>query len=436
MKNTQANTANTKPTTKTFGEIMAKNNKTIKQMGNSKKAAKTIYLDYSATTPTRKEALTAAMPYFSEKYGNPSSFHSTGLETKNAIRSARETIAKILHCLPEEIIFTGSGTESINLALKGIALRIMREGKKGMLITQSTEHHATIETMHWLEKMGFEVKFISPDEYGMVKIDDLRKALEENKGKILLVTIMYANNEIGTIQPIKELANLCHEYGVIFHTDACQGAEYLDLNVKHLGVDMMTLNVSKVYAFKGTGLLYKKKNVEIDALIHGGGHEFNLRGGTENVPGIVALATALELAEKEKKKESTKIIKMRDYLIKKIKKEIPAVLLNGHPTKRLPNNVNYSFVGVEGESILLRLNEAGIRVSTGSACSSQSLDPSHVLLGIGRSHGLAHGSIRFSLGHGTTKKELDYTVKVLKEIMPFLRSISSAWKNGNIDNEK
>ncbi|MEI7961012.1 MAG: cysteine desulfurase family protein [archaeon] len=398
-----------------------------KNKKNSKKSAKTVYLDYSATTPTRKEALDAAMPYFSKIYGNPSSFHSTGLATKNAIKSARSTIANILHCAPEEIIFTGSGTESINMALKGIAFRAMREGKKGMFITQSTEHHATMETMHWLEKMGFEVKFLSPDEYGMVQEEDLEKALIENKDKVLLVTIMYANNEIGTIQPIRKLADITHKYGVTFHTDACQGAEYLDLNVENLGIDMMTINGSKIYAFKGTGLLYKKKNVEIDALIHGGGHEFNLRGGTENVPGIIALATALELSDKEKKVKSAKMIKLRDYLMKKIKKEINDVLLNGHPTKRLPNNVNYSFVGVEGESILLRLNEAGIRVSTGSACSSQSLDPSHVLLGIGRSHGLAHGSIRFSLGHKTTKKELDYTVKILKEIIPFLRSISSAW---------
>ena len=400
---------------------MAKSKKTFS------KNTKTVYLDYSATTPTRNEALAAAMPYFSKIFGNPSSFHSTGLETKNAIKSARSSIAGILHCTPEEIIFTGSGTESINMALKGIAFRAMREGKKGMFITQTTEHHATMETMHWLEKMGFEVKFIPTDEFGTVKIEELKKTLVKNKEKVLLVTIMYANNEIGTIQPIRKLADLCHEYGAIFHTDACQGAEYLDLNVENLGVDMMTINGSKVYAFKGTGLLYKKKNLEIEALIHGGGHEFNLRGGTENVPGIIALATALELAEKEKKSENVKMIKLRNYLIKKIKKEINDVLLNGHPIQRLPNNVNYSFVGVEGESVLLRLNEAGIRVSTGSACSSQSLDPSHVLLGIGRSHGLAHGSIRFSLGHGTTKKELDYTVKVLKEIIPFLRSISSAW---------
>lgn len=394
----------------------------------NKKESKTVYLDYSATTPTRKEALKAAMPYFSEKYGNPSSFHSTGLEAKNAIKSARNAIAEILHCAPEEIIFTGSGTESINMALKGVAFKVIKEGQRGVFITQKSEHHATMETMHWLERMGFEIIMLTPDEYGMVMEEDLRKALEENKGKVLLVTIMYANNEIGTIQPIRKLADLCHEYGVLFHTDACQGAEYLDLNIENLGVDMMTLNGSKIYAFKGTGLLYKKKAVEIEPLVHGGGHEFGLRGGTENVPGIIALAVALELAEKEKKKESKRLTGLRDYMIGKIKKEIPDVLLNGHPTQRLPNNVNFSFVGVEGESILLRLNEAGIRVSTGSACSSQSLDPSHVLLSIGRSHGLAHGSMRFSLGHGTTKKEIDYTVKTLKEVIPFLRQISSAWK--------
>jgi cysteine desulfurase len=388
---------------------------------------KEVYFDYSATTPVRKEALKAAMPYFTKEFGNPSSFHSTGLSAKKALQSARRTIAQIIHSKPEEIIFTGSGTESINLALKGIAFNAMMHEKRGVFITQRTEHHAIVETLHWLERMGFSVIYAKIDSTGTIDLNDLERLLAENKDKVLLVTIMYANNEIGTVQPIRKIADLCHAYGAIMHTDACQGAEYLDINVENLGVDMMTINGSKVYAFKGTGFLYKKENVTIEPLIHGGAHEGGLRAGTENIPGIVALATALEIAEKEKKKEGNRLAKLRDYFIKKVQKEIPKTMLNGHFRNRLPNNVNISFEGVEGESILLRLNEKGIRVSTGSACSSQSLEPSHVLLGIGRSHALAHGSIRFSLGKDSTKKQIDYTVKVLKETIDFLRKISPVW---------
>ncbi len=395
---------------------------------------KTVYFDFAATTPVRSEVLKVAMPYFSNKFGNPSSFHSTGLEAKVAMKEAREKIAKIINAKPEEIIFTGSGTESLNYAIKGIAFKSMLEGKKGTIITQSTEHHATIEIMQWLKKMGFDIITLPVNVDGVVSEEKLEKALIEHKGKVILVTIMYANNEIGTIQPIRKLADIAHKHGVIFHTDACQGAEYLDINVEHLGVDMMTLNGSKIYAFKGTGLLYKKSGVEIEPLIHGGGQEKGARGGTENTPGIIAMAKALELAEKEKKSESARLAKLRDYMIKKIEKEVPHVVINGHRTQRLPNNVNISFKGVEGESILLRLNEAGIRVSTGSACSSQSLDPSHVILGLGRSHGLAHGSIRFSLGLTTTKAQVDYAVKNVKEIIKELRGLSSAWNGGkNID---
>ncbi|MFA6268612.1 MAG: cysteine desulfurase family protein [archaeon] len=393
---------------------------------------KETYLDYSSTTPTRKEALKEALPYFTEKFGNPSSFHSTGLVAKKAIIEARANIAKTLNCAPEEIIFTGSGTESINLALKGVAFHSMLEGKKGVFITQKTEHHAVLETLKWLERFGFNTLFVKVDETGTVDLKDLKKLLTENLGNVLMVSIMYANNEIGTIQPLKEISLVCHTHNTLFHTDACQGAEYLNLNVKELGVDLMTLNGSKVYAFKGTGLLYKKAEVKLEALIHGGAHEGGMRAGTENVPGIIALATALTLAEKEKKKESKRLTALRNYLIKKVEKEIPRVYLNGHRENRLPNNVNTSFEGVEGESILLRLNEKGIRISTGSACTSHSLDPSHVLLAIGRDHALAHGSIRFSLGKDTTKKQIDYTIKQLKETIEFLRKISPVWgKNEN-----
>ncbi len=388
---------------------------------------KEIYFDYSATTPARKEVLKSALPYFIEKFGNPSSFHYKGLEARNAIESSRKKIAQILNCAPEEIIFTGGGTESINLALKGIALRELLAGKKGTIISQVTEHHATIETLKWLTKLGFKIVLLHPNEKGIIFAEKLKIALAENKDTIL-VSIMYANNEIGVIQNLYELSKVCKEFNVPFHTDACQGSEYLDLDVKKLGVQMMTLNGSKVYAFKGTGILYKDKNLKIEPLMHGGVHEQNLRAGTENVAGIIALATALELAEKEKKKEGKRLTQLRDYMITRILKEIPKTYLNGDEKQRLPNNVNISFDGIEGESILLKLNEKKIFVSTGSACASQSLDPSHVLLGIGKPHALAHSSIRFSLGKETTKQQINYTIKELKIIIKELRQMSAAWR--------
>ncbi len=392
------------------------------------------YLDFSATTPTRKEALAEATPFFLDKFGNPSSFHYKGLEARKAIEGAREKIAKILNCDIKEVIFTGSGTESINLALKGIAFKALLAGKRGTFISQKTEHHAILESLHWTEKLGFKIVLLTPNKKGIIEEETLRKALQENPDT-LLVSIMYANNEIGTIQDLKTLSKVSHEFGVPFHTDACQGAEYLNLDVKELGIDMMTINGSKVYGFKGTGLLFKKKELIIEPLIHGGAHEFHLRAGTENVPGIVALAKALELAEKEKQKEGKRLTQLREHMIRRILKEIPFTYLNGTEKQRLPNNANISFEGVEGESILLRLNEKGIFASTGSACASQSLDPSHVLLGIGRSHGLAHGSIRFSLGKSTTKKQIDFTVNELKKIIKELRQLSAAWNKNKKSGE-
>lgn len=392
---------------------------------------KEIYFDYAATTPVRKEVLNEALPYFSKNFANASSFHTSGLNAKKALKEAREKIAKTLNCSSEEIIFTGSGTESINLAIKGIALKKILEGKKGTIITQKTEHHAVLETLDWLKKFGFNTIELSVNSEGIISLKDLENKIieEEKKGnEVILVTIMYANNEIGTIQPIKEIAQLCHKHNTLFHTDACQATEYLTIDAKELGIDLMTLNGSKVYAFKGTGILYKKKGIELEPLLHGGGHEFKLRAGTENIPGIIALAKAIELAEKEKKYETKRVTQLRDYFIKKIEKEISKSYLNGSRTKRLANNINISFEGVEGESILLRLNEKGIRVSTGSACTSQSLDSSHVLLAIGRDHGLAHGSIRFTLGKYSTKKEIDYTIKELKKTIKFLRDISPVWR--------
>jgi len=395
---------------------------------------KEIYFDYASTTPVRKEVLKEAMPYFSKKFGNASSFHASGMNAKKVLNESREKIAKILNCTFEEIIFTASGTESINLAIKGIALKKMLEGKRGTIITQKTEHHAVLETIEWLKKLGFNTIELGVNSEGIISLKDLENTIineQKKSNEVILVSIMYANNEIGTIQPIKEIAQIAHKHNIIFHTDACQATEYLTIDTKELGIDLMTLNGSKVYAFKGTGLLYKKKEIEIEPLLHGGGHEFKLRAGTENIPGIVALTSAIQLAEKEKKKESKRITHLRDYFIKKVEKEIPKSYLNGSRTKRLANNINISFEGVEGESILLRLNEKGIRVSTGSACTSQSLDPSHVLLAIGRDHALAHGSIRFTLGKDSTKKEIDYTIKELKKTIKFLRDISPIWNNKN-----
>ncbi|MFA5764107.1 MAG: cysteine desulfurase family protein [archaeon] len=389
---------------------------------------KTIYLDNSATTPVRKEVLSEALPYFSEVYGNPSSFHSTGLVAKQAINKSRKIISKILNCNENEIIFTGSGTESINLAIKGVAFVELLKNKgvaKGHFITQKTEHDAVLESFEWIEKLGFDVSYINVDKHGLVNLDELKKAIRKDT---LLVSIMYANNEVGTIQPLKEISKICHAQNILFHTDACQGAEYLELNVKKLGIDMMTINGSKIYAFKGSGLLYLKNGIKIEPLIHGGGHENKMRAGTENTPAIIAMAKALEIAQKENKKESVRLTKLRDYMINKIQKEISKTKLNGHPTKRLPNNVNFSFYGIEGESLLLMLNEKGIRVSTGSACSSQSLDPSHVLMAMGLEHGLAHSSTRFSFGKYTTKKDIDFTIKELKQVVKKLRAISPVWE--------
>jgi len=385
---------------------------------------KSMYLDNGSTTPLRKEVLKSALPFFSKIYGNPSSFHSTGLIAKKEMQKSREKIAKILNCDPNEIIFTGSGTESINLAIKGIAFRELLKGKRGHFITQKTEHDAVLETFKWLEKLGFSVSYINVNENGIVNLEELKNAIRKDT---LLVSIMYANNEIGTIQPLKEIAEICHKAKTIFHTDACQGAEYLDIDTKKLGVDLLTINGSKIYSFKGSGLLFKKKEINIEPLIHGGHQEKNLRSGTENLAAIVALAKALEIAQKEKRIESKRLIKLREYMISQIEKKIKKVKINGDIKSRLPNNVNVSFYGVEGESILLRLNEYGIRASTGSACSSLNLEPSHVLLATGIGHELAHGSIRFTLGKYTTKKEIDFTIKKLENIIPFLRKLSSAW---------
>ncbi|HLD58789.1 MAG TPA: cysteine desulfurase NifS [archaeon] len=379
-----------------------------------------IYLDHAATTYTRHEVAGEIAPFLEKKFGNPGSFHSIGLEAKKAVNSAREKIAKILGCSPEEIIFTGSGTESCNLAIKGVAFALRKKGKH--IITQKTEHHAVLNACEWLEKeMGFEITYLDVDKFGMINLKQLENAIRKDT---ILISIMYANNEIGTIQPVKEIARIAKKHNVLFHTDACQAAGFEEINVEKLGVDLMTINGSKIYALKGTGLLFVKKGTKIEPLIHGGAQEFSLRAGTENVLGIVALAKALELAQGERKKEAKRLIALRDYLTKSLLAKIPKSILQGHPSKRLPNNANISFLDVEGEAIILYLDKFGVCVSSGSACTSHSLEPSHVLVATGIPYEIAHGSIRFSLGKRTTKKEIDFVIKKLPPIIEKLRALS------------
>jgi cysteine desulfurase len=375
-----------------------------------------IYLDYAATTPVDPRVKKEMDRYFSKEFANPGSMHSPGLRVKKAIEKARGTVAKILNCLPEEIIFTGSGTESINLAIKGVA----GTHKKGHIITSKIEHKAVLETCKHLEKEGYEVTYLDVDREGFVNLEKLEKAIKENT---LLITIMYANNEIGTIQYVEKIGAIARKHDTLFHTDACQAAGAEELDVKKLNIDLLTLNGSKIYGPKGVGILYRIKGVKLQPLIHGGGQEFGLRSGTENTPGIIGFSKALELAQKERITNNKKMIYLRDKLIKGLLK-IPKTILNGSKTKRLPNNVNISILDVEGESLMLHLNEEGIECSTGSACTSESLEPSHVILAIGQPHEIAHGSLRFSLGKYTTGKDVDKVIKTLPKIAKILREIS------------
>jgi len=381
------------------------------------KKPKTIYLDHAATTYLDPRVKKAMEPFWEEKYGNPGSLHQKGLEASTALQKARETIAKIINCKSTEIIFTGGGTESINLAIKGVALA----KSKGHLITSKIEHPAVLETCQYLEKKGFTITYLDVDEYGLINPKDVEKNI---RADTILITIMYANNEIGTIEPLAEIGKIAQKNKILFHTDACQAAGALELDVEKINVDLMTINGSKIYGPKGIGLLYRKQGIKLEPLIHGGGQEFHLRSGTENVPAIIGLAKALELAQQGREKESKRLIQLRDYLIKRVLQEIPKSFLNGHPQQRLPNNANLSFLDVEGESILLYLDAQGICVSTGSACTSHKLEISHVLDAIGLNHDAAHGSMRFTLGKRTTKAELDYLLKILPEIIDSLRKIS------------
>lgn len=384
---------------------------------------KIIYMDHAATTPVRKEVFDEMMPYFSEYYGNPSSIYHLSNFSKIAIDKARERVAKAINAEKNEIYFTGGGTESDNWALKGIASKLRDKGNH--IITSKIEHHAILHTCEYLEKLGFEVTYLNVDEYGMISLDELEKSIKDNT---ILISIMFANNEIGTIQPIKEIGSIAKKHNVIFHTDAVQAVGSLPIDVKAMNIDLLSMSAHKLYGPKGVGALYVRKGIKLDPLIHGGAQERNKRAGTENVPGIVGLGKAIELAYSELEENTAKLIELRDYMIKNIQNRIPDVRLNGHPTRRLPGNINMCFRYIEGESLLLSLDMCKIEASSGSACTSGSLDPSHVLLAIGLPHEIAHGSLRLSLGIKNTKEEVDFVVEKLVTIVDRLRQMSPLYE--------
>ncbi len=384
--------------------------------------AKYVYADNPATTPVSREVVEAMTPAFLSAFGNPSSQHSKGYEAKELVDSARASIAKTLGCTPGEIYFTSCGTESDNWAIKGAAYR-MREKGRNHIVTTAIEHHAVLNACAALEKDGFEVTYVGVDADGVVRLDELEDAIT---GKTALVAVMYANNEIGTIQPIERVRDLAHAKGALVFTDAVQAVGNVDINLAELRVDMLALSGHKIHAPKGIGLLYIRKGLVIKNLIDGGGQEKRKRGGTENVPYIVGLAKALEIA-KARITELGRVREMRDRLIDELLK-IPYSKLNGHRTNRLAGNVNIGFECIEGESILMWLDMSGIAASTGSACSSASLEPSHVLLAIGVPHEKAHGSIRLSISHETTDEDIDYIIETLPPIVERLRKMSPLWE--------
>lgn len=383
-----------------------------------------IYLDNAATTKTAPEVVKAMLPYFSEHYGNPSSIYSLGTESKKAVSGVRESIAKSLGAATNEIYFTAGGSEADNWAIKATAEAYAQKGKH--IITSAIEHHAVLHTCEYLEKRGFEVTYVGVDENGILKLDGLEKAIRPDT---ILISVMFANNEIGTIQPIKEIGRIAKEHGILFHTDAVQAYGQLPINVDEYQIDMLSASAHKLNGPKGIGFLYIRKGLKTRSFIHGGAQERSRRAGTENVPGIVGLGAASERAFARMEEKTKKEIELRDYLIRRIEEEVPYCRLNGDRTRRLPNNVNFSFRFVEGESLLIMLDMRGICASSGSACTSGSLDPSHVLLAIGLPHEIAHGSLRLTLSEENTKEELDTTVEAIKEIVARLREMSPLYED-------
>jgi len=378
-----------------------------------------IYFDYAATTSTDPQVVEAMKPYFTDKFGNSSSLHSFGQEAKKAIEDSRETLAGFLGAKPEEIVFTSGGTESNNYALEGVAFA--NEMKGNRIITSQIEHHSVDEPLRFLEKRGFKVSRIGVDKEGVVSIKDIKKAITE---KTVLISVMHANNEIGTIQPIAEIGKIARERGILFHTDAVQTVGHIPVNVDELGVDLLSLSAHKFYGPKGVGALYIRKGTKISRFLHGGDQERGRRASTHNTPGIVGLGEAIRICAKNMKKEAEFQSTLRDKIIKEIPRRISEVRLNGHPSLRLPNNVNFSIKYIEGESILLNLDMLGIAASTGSACTSSSLEPSHVLLAIGLSHDIAHGSLRITLGRWSKEEEVDYLLEHLPQVVEKLRKMS------------
>ena len=385
---------------------------------------KMIYLDNAATTKTAPEVVEAMLPYFTEFYGNASSVYGFAGNSKEAMANARETIAASLGAKANEIYFTAGGSEADNWALKATAEAYKAKGNH--IITTKIEHHAILHTAEWLEKNGFEVTYLNVDENGVVKLDELKKAI---RPETILISVMFANNEIGTIKPVKEIGAIAKEHGILFHTDAVQAFGQVPINVDELNIDMLSSSGHKLNGPKGIGFLYIRKGVKMRSFVHGGGQERKRRAGTENIPGIVGYGVAVERAIRTMKERTEKEMELRDYLIDRVLKEVPYTRLNGHRTDRLPNNANFSFQFIEGESLLIMLDMDGICGSSGSACTSGSLDPSHVLLAIGLPHEIAHGSLRLTLSDETTKEDIDYVVEKVKEIVARLRDMSPLYED-------
>ncbi len=385
---------------------------------------KMIYLDNAATTKTAPEVVEAMLPYFTEYFGNASSVYGFAGNSKEAMAKARETIANSLGAKANEIYFTAGGSEADNWALKATAEAYKAKGNH--IITTKIEHHAILHTAEWLEKNGFEVTYLNVDENGVVKLDELKAAI---RPETILISVMFANNEIGTIEPIKEIGEIAKANGILFHTDAVQAFGQVPINVDELNIDMLSSSGHKLNGPKGIGFLYIRKGVKIRSFVHGGAQERKRRAGTENIPGIVGYGAAVERAMKTMKERTDKEIELRDYLIDRILKEVPYTRLNGHRTNRLPNNANFSFQFIEGESLLIMLDMEGICGSSGSACTSGSLDPSHVLLAIGLPHEIAHGSLRLTLSDETTKEDIDFVVEKVKEIVARLRDMSPLYED-------
>ena len=383
-----------------------------------------IYLDNAATTQVYPEVVDAMLPYFTEHYGNPSAIYSFADEAERAVDHARGEVADLIGAKKDEIYFTGGGSESDNWALKATAEAYAAKGKH--IITSAIEHHAILHTCEYLEKLGYEITYVGVDENGIIKLDELEKSIREDT---ILISVMFANNEIGSIQPIKEIGEIAKKHKILFHTDAVQAYGHVPINVDEYHIDLLSASGHKINGPKGIGILYVRNGVKIESFVHGGAQERGKRAGTHNTPGIVGFGRATTLAKEKMEERTKKEVELRDYLIKRVLDEVPYTKLNGDKVKRLPNNVNFSFQFIEGESLLIMLDQKGICASSGSACTSGSLDPSHVLLAIGLPHEIAHGSLRLTLSDETTKEEIDYTVEAIKTVVERLRSMSPLYED-------